>query len=280
MTRLESAKLVKHAAEIAKDQLKYGNILRSFAARSAQGFGVESTTEVGQELAGYTAAVIGSDKNFDSVELHNRLLNAFIAGGTLGAGFGVPGTIYDAGAWADVAVRTGPKEDKRLSDEGRWAEEEARRGTVYATDAAGNILLDEYGQQIIKTQGSPRTISDIADAAAKKAKKRILNPNDKDFHQKAEAHDRAQKSKDALQNKEAAGNFPMLYQGSMRFLINPFTNNQKVRDIGVLVNGFLHKINPGESFEEYKQMQAAFFRNLIKSPAMLSKDAKFKRLIN
>jgi len=279
MTRLESAKLVKHAAEIAKDQLKYGNILRSFAARSAQGFGVESTTEVGQELAGYTAAVIGSDKNFDSVELHNRLLNAFIAGGTLGAGFGVPGTIYDAGAWADVAVRTGPKEDKRLSDEGRWAEEEARRGTVYATDAAGNILLDEYGQQIIKTQGSARTISDIADTAAKKAKKRILNPNDKDFHQKAEAHDRAQKSKDAFTKiKEAAGNFPMLYQGSMRFLINPFTNNQKVRDIGVLVNGFLHKINPGESFEEYKQMQAAFFRNLIKSPAMLSKDAKFKRI--
>ena len=279
MTRLESAKLVRHAADIAKDQLKYGNILKSFAARSAQGFGVESTTEVGQELSGYMASVIGSDKHFDSVELHNRLLNAFIAGGTLGAGFGVPGTIYDVGAWTDVAVRTGVAEDKRLSKEGRWAEEEARRGNVYALDNQGNILKDNDGQEIIMRRGTPRSTYDIADAAAKKAKNRIWNPNDTDFHQKAEAHDRAQKTKDSWTKiKEAAGSFPMLYQGSMRWLINPFTNNQQVRDIGSLVNGFLHKINAGESFEEYKQLQAAYFRNQIWSPAKLSEMAQFKKI--
>jgi len=279
MTRLESAKLVKHAAEIAKDQLQYGNILKSFAARSAQGFGVESTTEVGQELTGYMASVIGSDKHFDSVELHNRLINAFIAGGTLGAGFGVPGTIYDVGQWTDVAVRTGVAEDKRLSQEGKYAEEEARRGNEYATDDKGNILKDAYGQQIIKKRGSPRSVDDIAIAAAKRAKNRIFAPSDTDFLQKAEAHDATQKTKDTWTKvKEAAANFPMLYQGSMRFLISPYTNNQSVRDIGALVNGFLHKINPGESLEEYKQLQAATFRKMIKSPAMLSKNAKFKRI--
>ena len=38
MTRMESAKLIGSAAQIAKEQLTYGNILRAFAARSATGF--------------------------------------------------------------------------------------------------------------------------------------------------------------------------------------------------------------------------------------------------
>ena len=124
MTRVAAAELVGDAAKVAKDQLTYGNILRSFAARAGVGFGIESTTEVGQELTQYLAATYGSDKPFDTVELHNRLVNAFVAGGTLGSAFSVPGTAYDVGAWTDVNVRVGPGQDKRRSTEQKWHEEE------------------------------------------------------------------------------------------------------------------------------------------------------------
>ena len=122
-TRMAAAELVGDAAKVAKEQLKYGNILRSFAARAGVGFGIESKTEVGQELAQYLASTYGSDKPFDTVELHNRLVNAFVAGGTLGSAFSVPGTAYDIGAWTDVHVRQIPAQDNKLSEEMKIFEE-------------------------------------------------------------------------------------------------------------------------------------------------------------
>ena len=126
MTRIAAAELIGSAAKVAKSQLTYGNILRSFAARAGTGFGIESSTEVGQELTQYLAATLGSDKPFDSLELYNRLTNALIAGGTLGSAFSVPGTAYDVGAWTDVNVRSGPGQDERRSTEQGWHEEENR----------------------------------------------------------------------------------------------------------------------------------------------------------
>lgn len=124
MTRKAAAELTGDAAKVAKEQLKYGNIIRSFAARAGVGFFTESVTEVGQELAQYLASTVGSDKEFDSVELHERLINAFVAGGTLGSAFSVPGTAYDVGQWTDINVRQLPNQEKLMSQEQKWHEEE------------------------------------------------------------------------------------------------------------------------------------------------------------
>ena len=68
--------------------------------------------------------MLGSDKTWDWNDANDRMINAVIAGGTLGSAFSVPGTLYDAGAWADIAVRQAPAEAKRLSQAGKYAEEE------------------------------------------------------------------------------------------------------------------------------------------------------------
>ena len=178
MTRMEAAKLVGNAAKVAKDQLTYGNVLRSFAARAGVGFGIESSTEVGQELTQYLAATLGSDKPFDSVELHNRLVNAFIAGGTLGAGFSVPGTAVDVGAWKDVEVRKAPAEEKRRSQEQKWYDEENlkyhdrwKEGEALPPDAKiGDIKPG--GEFKFAPNGRPPNIEDNFDAFRKAAKRR------------------------------------------------------------------------------------------------------------
>jgi len=255
MSRLEAAKLVGVMATVAKDQLKFGNIVKSFAARTGRGFAVESTTEVGQELTGYMAAVMGSDKPFDTVELHNRLINALVAGGTLGAGFAVPGSIYDVGQWKDAEVKMREAEDKRLSMEGKYAEEEKAR--------TGGIRSTNY----------------IADSYRKRAKNRTYAPEDKTIHEKGEAHRKKQKGTDVwTRAKEAMTSIPMLYRGANRYLMERFINNPHIRAGGSLVNAWLHRIHSGGTLEETKQLLAAKYRNMIKSPAMLSQDAKFSKI--
>ena len=257
MTRLEAGKLVGAATNIAKDQLKYGNILKSFAARSARGFGVESTTEVGQELTGYMASVIGSDKPFDSVELHNRLINAFVAGGALGAGFAVPGSAYDVGQWKDAEVKLSQANDAMLSDEGKYAEEEVRNSP----------------------NGIPRSTYDISDQYRKRAKNRVYLPEDIDFHKRAEIYDASEKQKDLwTRSKEALQSIPKLYRGHTRWTFGKDLSNPHIRSGSQLYNGTLHKINPGEAFEEYKQLQAAEFRSQMKTPAEISKDARYSTI--
>ena len=175
MTRMAAAELIGSATKVAKGQLTYGNIIRSFAARAGMGFGIESSTEVGQELTQYLAATMGSDKPFDSIELNNRLVNALVAGGTLGAGFTIPGTAVDVGQWTDVNVRAGPSQDKRMSTEQKWHEEEnSHRHDRYRE---GDVIPPDKKVGDIKPGGKfklskSKSIQDNMDDYRKGAKKR------------------------------------------------------------------------------------------------------------
>ena len=60
-TRMVAVSYLDDAAKKAKEQLTARNMLRALTIRGGLGFGIESTTEVGQELTGYLAAVFGSD---------------------------------------------------------------------------------------------------------------------------------------------------------------------------------------------------------------------------
>ena len=120
-TRKEIAKLAGDAAKVAGEQLAARNVLKALAARVGTGAATEGLTESMQEVVGYLAAHSVEGANW--VELKDRVLNAAVAGSSIGGGFSVAGTAYDAGQWADAAVGTGAAEAKRAA----WQQQEAQR---------------------------------------------------------------------------------------------------------------------------------------------------------
>ena len=66
-------------------------------------------------------------ETWDANDYIERIQNAGVAGFSLGGGFAVPGTIYDTGAWADVAYRTAPATRDARSWAGLKAEEDIQQ---------------------------------------------------------------------------------------------------------------------------------------------------------
>jgi len=298
MSRMEAAKLVGHAAKVAKDQLTYGNILRSFAARAGIGFGIESMTETGQELAQYLAATYGSDKPFDTVELHNRLVNAFVAGGTLGSAFSVPGTAYDVGAWTDVHVRKSPAEDKRKSKESKMQLEEEAHLHSYWEE--GDTLPEGVRVGDIKQKyvhGKPKSIQDIytdlkkgaqhrADSKAAEIQTLQLQLSDPQLPTEQRtaiiARIKALREATNLQTKKAAGRkqlkdrevwqkikdaaaaFPVLWRGATRhYFTDANEKSPEVRHYSSGLGAFLHPVYSGETLENFKHNTLTFFKNVL-----------------
>ena len=274
--RMEAVRYLDDAAKIAKEQLKARNILRALTARGAIGFGIESTTEVGQELTGYLAAVYGSDKQFDAVQLVDRLTNAAIAGGTLGAGFSAPGTAVDAAAWTDVAVRQAPEEAARLHQEEQWRKEaEIDKKEVKSKSADGK-------SETTTMQGTQQSIDDLQKENNKEQKKRKKKTS-KTKQQTPELSDRVDAGKRDFKNRTAGERtvdalkaIPSLVKGAMPFIFWPAAHESKaMRKLGSFFNGFLHRIYSGETFEEFKHLLLAKYRNVMQSPAEIAKAAGF-----
>ncbi len=298
ITRMEAAKLVGDAAKVAKDQLRYGNIIRSFAARAGIGFGIESHTEVGQELTQYLAATLGSDKPFDTVELHNRLVNAWVAGGTLGSAFSVPGTAYDAGAWADVKIRKAPAEAKRKSDESRMQQEEEahlhsywKEGDTLPRDVKVGDIKEKYAH------GKPLTIQKIYTDLKKSAQHREASRNAEiqtlqlqlsdpqlptdirtnilqklrelrnysGFEEKKVAGRKQLKDREIWQQvKDAAKSFPILWRGATKhFFKDSAEKSPEVRHYAAGLGAFLHPVYAGEALENFKHNTLTFFKNQL-----------------
>jgi hypothetical protein len=249
MTRVESAKLLGNAAEIAKQQLTAVNFLKSFSSKSVLGFSSEALTEAGQELTGYMAAVAGSNKKFNPMELQNRMLNALIAGGTIGSAFSVPGTLYDAGKWADVAVRGDKAEQKRLSFAGEQAQEEKRK--------TGKIQTIKEINTVVPTPSQSGA---------------------SDFNSLSNEGKKQQKSKDAFEKvKDMWSAIPVLWRGSTRFIFTEAIQktSQAMRELASMFGGNLQRIHSGENFEERKRNLLTKYRNLVKTPAEYAKMAGF-----
>lgn len=254
-TRLEVASLAGAASEIAKSQLKSRNVLRSFLASSSKGMAGEAVTEAGQELTGYMAATLGSDKEFDAVELESRLLNATIAGGTLGAGFSIPGIAYDAGAWADVAVRQAPAEAKRLSRRGQRAEEEVRQfGRVKSIQE----LNDDAGTAVTARGNQGASFQEKVDAANRRDLERSVFDRVKDTWQAV----------------------PSLWRGATRFIFNESLQDRSraMRILADTFGGNLQRTFSGSNFENRKKHLLTEYRNMVSSPAEFAQAAGFKTI--
>lgn len=254
-TRSEIAKFAGEAARVAKEQVAARNVLRAFVTQAGKGMLGEAATEAAQEATGYMAAVAGSDKHFDAVELQNRLLNATIAGGTLGAGFTIPGAVYDAGAWADVAVRQAPAEAKRLSRAGKRAKEEERKfGRIRSIQEVNK----QTAEDIQRRGGSFSTFDD------KKSAAKVADLN-RDIFQRA---------------KDAWASVPGLWQGSTRFIFKDDLQDRysALAELADTFGGNLQRTFSGSNFENRKKHLLTQYRNMVDSPAQYAQAAGFKTI--
>lgn len=315
-TRKEAALLTGAAATVAKEQLKARNILRSLTQRGGRGAATEGITEAMQEATAYMAAVVGSDKVFDAVELQNRLLNATIAGGTLGAGFSIPGTAIDVGAWTDIAVRQAEADPNKLSRAGAQAEAELNENGYIPTiqdlneetgidifkstkakpiskrdqkkidflrlpqrKSGGVILAD--GTMSIAPETDSDYVSRLEQASAIEAKYNVkdIDASNKSLSERVNESSASDKEMDTWQRvKRAWESVPALWRGSTRFIFSD-TLQEKSRSLRKLADMFganLQRTFSGVNFENRKKHLLTQYRNLVSSPAEYAQKAGFK----
>ena len=104
---------VGDAKAFGASQLQRSELFKEGVRRLGKSTASEGVTEAMQELTQYTAAVIGSEKEWDFDEIQHSMTNAIVAGGLMGGGFAAPGFGMEIGGWK-AAV------DFSLNDDGRF----------------------------------------------------------------------------------------------------------------------------------------------------------------
>ena len=287
-TRVEAARYLDDAFGVAKAQLKASNVLRSLAQRGTIGFVGEGLTEAGQELTSYMAAVIGSDKKFDSVQLQGRLLNAALAGGTIGSGFSIPGTAIDVGGWVDARSQLDEANPSRLSFAGSHAKMDADGAYVHIKKKT-IIGGKEYqpGKYLLKDlEGEARSnnIEEINKNTSvelnqrrnryKQGGKRYTSHEEKVKQYKI---DKANKQKGLTAFEKAKGLFgtsPGLWRASTRLMFKEqyLKMSRSLRDLAAEFGGTLQRLRPGAIFEERKKHKLTEYRQLTYSAAQVAKE--------
>ena len=239
-TRKELAGFIGDAAQVAREQIAAKQLFKNLAKGVGIGAGGEAITEAMQETIGYTAATMGSDKVFDFQELTDRALAGFIAGGALGGAFSTPGTLYDAGAWADVAVRQAPADAARLSQSGKYAEQEvAQHGRVQSIPE----LLD---QTKARDGGNVATMDERMEWDRQNNLQKSFG--DKIF--------------------ETVTSAPALWRGATRWIFSPDLQAQSrsMRILADMFGGNLQKVFSGASYENEKHHRVTTYKNMIDIP--------------
>ena len=228
---------------VAANQLKAKRRVLAYLGRGAVGIGGEAITEAAQEATAYTAAVYGSNKEWNWEELSERLTAAAIAGGTLGGVFTVPGTFSDGRQWKDIAVK----------------------GSLETGDNAstGQIYADEEKAKY----GEVASIQQLNEETRDRA---VADPNNfVDFNTRVESGAEARKSRPTADRlKDDALNVSQLWQGITR---NIFTEErqQRSRSMRILADMFdgrHSRIFSGASLERTKFHTIAKYKNMIVDP--------------
>ena len=304
LTRTQMASLVGDAAKVAKDQLAARVVVRGLLERAGRGAVTEGITEAGQEATQYLAAVVGSDKVFDAVDFQNRLLNATLAGTSLGATFALPGAAIDTGAWADVAVRQGPAEAKRLSKQGQRYDEElaaAKAGTYgppqqWVPTNQDNLDLTTQKTNDIKNTKQTKIdqirnlTASLSGKQSAKEKRRVrtrisnlqteLDAIEKDsFPVKVAAGKAQKKVRDKFEVlKESWDSIPGLWRRSVGMILTEDLQEQSraFRKLGDMLGANLNTLYTGGNFEQAKHHLDTQFIQSIDSPATFAEQAGMK----
>ena len=267
------AQFSKEVHEKAKEQLKSAATTKRILKDVGVGSLGEGLTEVAQEAIGYTAAVVGSDKQFDYQELEERLINAAVAGSALGAGFSVPGTVKDQLGWMDAAARYGvPLEPTDIE---RYESEELNSPSPdYSTNGMMDgveTLLSKAAAKIAKTKPAPKGKS----KTKVKTKKPSLQP-------RKDAHRVSQGSKTYMERaSEAVMNASNLWQSH---ITNTFTKDlldksRAARALHSILGGGLTNLHSGSGFEAAQHHLMTAYTNQISHPATFWKASGLKTFL-
>ena len=252
-TRKEIAQLAGDIGKVSAEQLGARNLARGLLQSGARGAATEAVTEATQEAIGYAASHhhdLGQGK-FNAVEFSNRILNATLAGGTLGAGFSAPGTAFDAGAWADLAVRQAPAEAKRKSVAGQFSQDE----------------VDKFGRV--------KSIQEMNDENTVKAASRAGKITS--FDERVAAHKVSESQKSAFEKgKDLWASVPGLWRGAVRHILPREIQNKyrAARVLADMFNGNLQKTFSGSHFENRKHHILTEYRNMVADPASVAAGLK------
>ena len=243
-TKKEIAGFADDAAAFAKNQVSARNLVRDGLTRIGKGGLSEGVTEAMQETVGYLAShqddIMKGD--FNANELLDRIINASLAGGTLGGGFSAAGAAVNAGSWADIAVKLGQADPDKLSNAGKFAEQEiAEHGRVAS--------VQELNDQL-DTQTTART-------PATAFKDRVKGET--------------QRKKDLTTGEwlaETMLSAPKLWRGATRFIFTPELQNSSraARILADTFGGNLQRTFSGANFEGRKHHLVTQYKNMIPIP--------------
>ena len=259
-SRQETAKLATDAARFAKDQITARNVARNQLTRIGKAGAGEGVTEALQEAIGYTAAHTANGfRDWDANEFKDRLIDATIAGTSLGGAISIPGGVYDYGAWVDVAYRTGPDTGKQTSDMGRKAQQDiAQNGQQYNVQQENlrtKAATDGTAREIegLRTRLSGR----LTNRQRQASESRLRQLTGEDLNDRAERHIEAkeQRAVPALLKDWWRG-IPSLWRGQTRFYFDNMGGIQNdsvtARILGESVGSNLQRSTSGQAYENRK----------------------------
>ena len=259
-SRRSIAEFAGEASKVARNQLAAKVRVKEALKGLAVGGLGEASTEAAQEATAYTAAKLGGKdgiEGFDWSELNERLIASAIAGGTLGAGFTLPGQVTDAAAWADVAYRTA---DATVDTESQSA--------LYAAEEKDRL-------------GYVPTIEENAANAASRA---AAAPSFENIATRAENYNSDNAKKSPIDRAiDAALNVSKLWQGATRSIFNPDlqAKSRSARILADMFGGNLQRVFAGSSFESSKHHRVAKYKNMVVDPqkfySILSRGKKLSR---
>jgi len=260
LTRQETAKLSTDAARFAKDQIGARNLARNQLTRIAKAGAGEGITEALQEAIGYTAAHTADGfRDWNAHEFNDRLIDATIAGTSLGGALSIPGGVYDYGAWVDVAYRTGPDTGKQTSNMGVKAQQDiAANGQQYNVQQENlktKAITDRNRQEIetLKARLSRR----ISNATRQRTEARLAELGGLDANDRVDAHEASKEERTVPQlAKDWWRGIPGLWRGLTRQATDNMGGIQEssttARILAESVGGNLQRSTSGQSYENRK----------------------------
>ena len=142
--------VINEIGDFSSSQVLKGLSARQVGQRLLRGGSSEMITEAAQETSSYLTAVAASDKVFDADEYTNRIINAGIAGGTIGMGFSAGGAAWDIG---DSFQYARGLDKANLATQNDFVQiRETRKQEGNAPESIDNIItgLERQGPQEVK----------------------------------------------------------------------------------------------------------------------------------
>ena len=267
-TRKELANVASDGAKLAKDQLGKRKLAIDFLNRVRAGAATEGTTEALQESIGYVSA--HTVDGFDFGELQERAVSAFVAGGSLGGGFGAVGSAANAGAWMDIAYGKSVEDPNDVAKSTMYAREEEqlayeRAKKKYQPLFDNGSITEEELEQMARNEAVVHTTDEIVEHYRE-------NVTDIQFEDQG-LNASAERGEANLKNRTAGEKVKDFATGGMALLKGQvhqtFTDGIRSRSRtarmmrDVFGGGVMGRVFGGADFENFKHHMLTFYKGFL-----------------